>query len=425
MKKAILAVSGFLSLFCSSLAVAQVATFDSGKNDLSLPALKIGSNYYNNVHISLLPGSFWQISNVGSRSAVSDQFSVYTPATAELFMPLLSIDGTRYANTSLTLSADQKWQVGKVGPRVLDDVQTSIFSSAGNMLTSTTFPIKGVIGQFCGIDASQASGSVPGLYEVSNPDGSAVAAPNNYWRTVSCSSTFGTVDTTTNLPVCKNNQSVNVYQLDATNQQTPLYLMTFSGFVPTCYVQTINQPDNVAALSVLPTTLQGKVKDVLTLSIQGGTPPYAQPLSVDSTVATVGTLKQPDSNRVQFTVPITLVKAGSSQIIIKDSRGTTLSVTVTVNPSLMSVTPTSVDGLVGDTSTFSITGGVGPYQISISRSAIATLQSMSASPDQGMAIGKLALNKAGTTQVVVTDSIGNLFSLPVTVGQSTNGSIFR
>lgn len=152
-----------------------------------------------------------------------------------------------------------------------------------------------------------------------------------------------------------------------------------------------------------------------TYELFGGTPPYSV-TSSNSAVATVRT------SGTKFTIDAK--EKGTSSVVAKDSLGAvaTIAVTVPDNQSnqvvvpLFSTAPGSIVIQSGVTSTFNVTGGTGPYQVSSSNQSVSTAS---------ISNGTLSVtgNQVGTSTVLVKDSLGATINIAVTVPSSTSGQV--
>jgi hypothetical protein len=103
--------------------------------------------------------------------------------------------------------------------------------------------------------------------------------------------------------------------------------------------------------------------------------------------------------------------SGSAQIVIRDSLGATVPIAVTVTSASatpIAILPGDSTGSVGDTLTFSITGGTSPYTVSNNNPSIATVLT----PDAKSFTAKL--QSVGVTEVTVIDAQNNSIKVKVT-----------
>ena len=106
-----------------------------------------------------------------------------------------------------------------------------------------------------------------------------------------------------------------------------------------------------------------------------------------------------------------LPKAGASTILITDSVGATLSVTATVQVSTIAVSPASITGPAGTNNTVTINGGVAPYAVSSTNTAVATASISGATVS-------VALVSLGSADIKITDAAGTSIVVSVTVNSN-------
>jgi hypothetical protein len=148
-----------------------------------------------------------------------------------------------------------------------------------------------------------------------------------------------------------------------------------------------------AALSIAPSSKTLAVGTPFTFTAAGGVAPYA--FSVSSGAGTIG------ATSGVFAAPIT----GASTVRVTDLEGTTADATVTVNEAL-TISPATRALNIGDTASFTATGGVGPYAYSL----LSGVGSMDAAT--GLYV---APTSAGSAVVRVTDRDGTTADASITV----------
>jgi hypothetical protein len=152
-------------------------------------------------------------------------------------------------------------------------------------------------------------------------------------------------------------------------------------------------------------------------SIGGGTSPYSA-TSSDNSIATV---IQSGSG-----YSITGVANGAGSVVIRDTAGASVTVTVSVSATQMSLNPTTVDAFIGDTVYSALSGGAGPYSIvegfpDAADVDLGTLSGNTFTPNASGNILRVAVKKAVNADVIVIkDSSGNsaIFTLNATAGTS-------
>ncbi|CAN7205777.1 hypothetical protein [Acidovorax sp. LjRoot117] len=140
------------------------------------------------------------------------------------------------------------------------------------------------------------------------------------------------------------------------------------------------------------------------VTIRGGVGPYG----VTTTDASVATASVSDSSVVITAQP----KSGIATISVVDSLGSTFSIQVTVAISTMSVSPATITGPAGTSSSISIRGGIAPYAVSSTNSAVASASVSGSS----VSVNLLSL---GTASISVSDSTGQSIIVSVTVNSDT------
>lgn len=194
-----------------------------------------------------------------------------------------------------------------------------------------------------------------------------------------------------------------VYVTDALGKSVSIQAIVGTGKDAVAFYTSANSSVNVA-----PSTST-------TYELFGGTPPYTI-TSSNSSVAAVST------SGTKFT--INAKEKGTSSVVAKDSLGAVATIAVTVPDTqsnqvvvpLFSTAPGSVVIQPGVTSTFNVTGGVAPYQVSSSNQSVSTAS---------IASGTLSVtgNQVGTSTILVKDSLGTTINIAVTVPSSTSGQV--
>jgi len=182
---------------------------------------------------------------------------------------------------------------------------------------------------------------------------------------------------------------------------------------------TVTATSGVALFTTAPSLVTLGTKSNTTYSIGGGSTPYV----VTSSNESVATVSQSGSN---FTIHA--VGIGSASVVIRDSAGTVVTVTVTVQNTQLSLNPEKASAFIGDTLYANIIGGVGPYTalssfLGAATPSIGTLSTTTGifTPDSNGNVLKIVVNQAvSPDQIVVTDSLGNSanFALTATPGTS-------
>jgi len=177
---------------------------------------------------------------------------------------------------------------------------------------------------------------------------------------------------------------------------------------------TINVTVGTGTIVPLFTTAPGSVTVVspasATYSIGGGTAPY----TVTSSNVAVASVTSSESG-----FAVKGESTGTAQVIIRDSLGASVTVSVTVTAAAsvpLEVLPGDSTGAVGDTLTFNISGGSSPYTISNNNPSIATVV-------QTGATFTAKLLNVGATKVVIIDAQNK--SVEVTITATASNSLLR
>ncbi|PKN54244.1 MAG: hypothetical protein CVU56_27610, partial [Deltaproteobacteria bacterium HGW-Deltaproteobacteria-14] len=169
------------------------------------------------------------------------------------------------------------------------------------------------------------------------------------------------------------------------------------GTTPVCAVTEL-EFSVVLAPSIAPSSVTLAVNNTVTFSGTSGIPPYAY--AVFSGAGTVGAATG------VYTAP---ASAGAAVVRLTDSVGSTSDASVTINAAL-AISPPTVTLAVGNTTTFSDTGGVGPFAYSV----LAGGAGGAVDEATGLYTAPVAVGSGGDT-VRVTDSLGNTSDASVTV----------
>jgi hypothetical protein len=149
-----------------------------------------------------------------------------------------------------------------------------------------------------------------------------------------------------------------------------------------------------AALAITPSSKTLAVSNAVTFTASGGVSPYVYSIQFGG-----GTL---DASTGAYTAP---GSSGTASVRVTDSLGNVADAAITVNAAL-AISPASKSLAVNNTTTFSGTGGVGPYSYAVTAGS-GTIHSSSGAYTAPAA--------SGTDTVRVTDSLGNTSSATVTV----------
>jgi hypothetical protein len=156
--------------------------------------------------------------------------------------------------------------------------------------------------------------------------------------------------------------------------------------------------------------------EAVTILITNG----VQPFTITQTVPSAGTVS-PVTVNTQGVASFTFTTAtppvpGVNTLLIRDARGCTGRVDITVSLRTLTVTPNPVTiasgGLVGLVRTFVVTGGRAPYTIVASGGGTLSTSSVAAS---GGSFTYTTTVTAGAFTILVTDSLGTQVTVPVTI----------
>ncbi|MBI3556878.1 MAG: hypothetical protein HY074_11495 [Deltaproteobacteria bacterium] len=180
---------------------------------------------------------------------------------------------------------------------------------------------------------------------------------------------------------------------------------TAPGSAGTVIVSATDTLSNVAsatitvngALAISPSTFTLAINNTKTFSASGGVTPYT--FSITSGGGSI------NSATGLYTAP---GLTGSATVMVTDSLGNTSSASVTINPAL-AISPTSFTLAVGNSKTFSATGGVTSYTFSITAGggSINSVSGVYTAP-----------GISGSATVTVTDSVGNTANAAVTINSA-------
>lgn len=209
-------------------------------------------------------------------------------------------------------------------------------------------------------------------------------------------------------------------------------------------------------LAVTPTSITGKTGETIKFNISGGTPPYVVSSS-DYYVAAVGSTyginmtyysTAPAGVTPQAAATVIIGDKGTAQVWVTDAAGdvSTLSVISTgvvtvaeeaacqasvmvayttyggetfyrpeLRPTILSVSPTIITANINEALTLSIGGGTPPYNITSSRSAIASVSPIAQSANRCQTSAIVSTHAAGTVQLTAMDGGGALATVMITV----------
>lgn len=138
----------------------------------------------------------------------------------------------------------------------------------------------------------------------------------------------------------------------------------------------------------------------LQFSVRGGVAPY----SVNSSDSSIASASISGSMVTVTGQP----KAGTATLVVTDSTGVTLNVSVTVQVGTLATSPTSITGTAGTSNTITINGGLAPYSVSSSNTTVASASVSGSSVSVG-------LLSQGSSDIKITDAAGQAVVVAVTV----------
>ncbi|MBF0564633.1 MAG: hypothetical protein HQK89_05265 [Nitrospirae bacterium] len=243
-----------------------------------------------------------------------------------------------------------------------------------------------------------------------------VTSSNTTVLTVALSGTNGITATIKDVPVNGSvNVTITVIDAQGTTVTVPVTITTAA----TSPLIVVPNPYSVT---------NPNVGDTLSFTIKGGMGPYTI-TSSNKTVLTVAPATLATAGA--FTATILSLPASGSLIVtitVIDAQGTTVNVPVTITVaanSQMTVVPNPfavTNPNVGDTMTFTIKGGTGPYTITSSNKTMLTVPATLAAAGPFTAtIASLPANGSSVTiNIIVIDSLGATVTVPVTITMSAN-----
>lgn len=162
------------------------------------------------------------------------------------------------------------------------------------------------------------------------------------------------------------------------------------------------------AIQISPTTVARSVNKTISFSAAGGRPPYSYSVVVSGTgmVNATGGV---------YTAPGSVPSGGKATVRVTDSLSSTSDSMVSIYPSVQ-ISPTAVTLPAGQSTPFSVTGGLPPYTFAVANlggSIVATT---------GAYTAPVIPPASGNTTVSVTDSIGNVSNATVTLPSNGNVS---
>jgi hypothetical protein len=157
---------------------------------------------------------------------------------------------------------------------------------------------------------------------------------------------------------------------------------------------------SVPLSSSIGTTINLQPLESKSTTVTGGIKPYVNAYSLNESIATI-------TAGYNGVYTITGNRPGTVVVRVVDSIGTTLDITVNVTMTNLAVSPASGTAAIAEVINFRVSGGVGAYHVSVVHPAIA---------DAAITGNDLSvtIKAAGTTQLIVTDDLGNQILVGIT-----------
>ena len=388
-----------LSVSPSSLSISQGQTGSCTLSGGTAPYSAVSAN--TSVARVSMNGSILTVTGVSAGSSTvtasdsaSGSVTVAVTVSGSLIVSPTSLAMTVGATGSCTLS-------GGTAPYSAVSANTSVarVSMNGSILTVT-----GVSAGSSTVTASDsASGSVTVAVTVS---GSLIVSPTSLAMTVgatgSCTLSGGTAPysaVSANTSVARVSMNGSILTVTGVSAGSSTVTASDSASGSVTVAVTVS-----GSLIVSPTSLAMTVGATGSCTLSGGTAPYSA-VSANTSVARVS------MNGSILTV--TGVSAGSSTVTVSDSASGSVTVAVTVIPQDLTVMPTSLSILPGQTGSCTLSGGTAPYSAVSANTSVARV-SMNGS------ILTVTGVSAGSSTVTVSDSGRDSATVSVTVTDYTN-----
>lgn len=395
----------------SPLSMAQVSTFDSSSNVLTLKLLAAGTALYSNSTALLPPGQAWSLQSLGTATTAlgvgAGTAAIYDSAS-NLTIPILQIGTQMLSSVKLGMPAGGLWSVVYPG-----DVL-----SVGTEGYAMTFPIVTTISNDHAVDAG---GEL--TYKFNNGQVWKHANDDPCMPNSARAATAG-VSTVEIYPNPSFSGSSGV------GEGSFRMVTYFNGEVESCLITPISGfsdypvASGINALKVSAAAITGAVGDKKNVFISGGTPPYY--ISVDTPGVTWFGLQPQDPARNGQNLQVTLLKTGTATLTVYDYNRTNVTSTVTVDAaaaSTFAVSPSSVEAPTGTSWSLFLAGGTPPYRLFHNpASNLVTVSSVTQATASMPATVQLTLVKStGNLEMPIyfADAAGTVFPVKVKVTDST------
>lgn len=380
---------GLICLFLAWPALAQLATYDTATQVLSVPMLKKDGVMYTNATFALPANAAWAQSGAGTVSTTlsSKVPAVYDTTKATLTLPYVKIDTSYFFDVQLSLPVGQVWTVLSYGN----------FNQFETITSNLSFPIRTTVSNLYGSDTAGYQ-----VYELDN---------GQTWRIVDDDPCFPRL-TVNEASEFKGSSNVAIYP-DPKGADY-LWIASYGGSAESCTVAPVTLPGIMVSaqggtLSSSVPSITGVPSKGYDLYITGGTQPYFLVVN-DPTVASVQMISQiPD--RAGQTARVTFNRPGTANLSIFDFNRNKIDVPLTGQSDLL-VTPSEISVAAGGSPiVVGIFGGVPPYQVF--------------NPSDQRWVGNSALTKVGenfyTMQLTFLAATGS--KLPIYILDSTGAMV--
>jgi len=220
---------------------------------------------------------------------------------------------------------------------------------------------------------------------------------------------------TANAPLAEKTPTVTIYRTAADE-----YRLQFANSAVACMPQPLNQISgsaSAAAFSVQPPALVGRPGEILQFIVGGGVPPYTA-VAANPAILLVRT---PSFSGVSGSAQLT-AQTGETALLLSDAAGHLLMVPVTNSapatpPSVpLTITPDLLEASRGDRLVFAIAGGLPPYLVASTNTALLAVRSISADAQMPRATVTVeALASSGNARLVAVDASGATVSATIRI----------
>lgn len=187
----------------------------------------------------------------------------------------------------------------------------------------------------------------------------------------------------------------------STNKEGSSEVVVYDSSLPVQQVKIKVDAQTVPMASSVGASVNLAPNESRQINIRGGVRPY----TVSSSDASVVAATMSGAS----VIVVGQAKEGTSTVKVTDAVGATLDITVVVQVTTLVVTPSTVVGPAATSNSLNISGGLPPYKVSSSNTAVV---SASLSGSSTVALSLLA---KGASTITVTDSLGKSVSVTVTV----------